>query len=361
MTSVPNSVGRAAGACGAVRRRAVGSALSPCAVPPGGTRPPAGFHARPPAALHLACFRLLCLLALALPLGLPAEDFAEPAPLAARGLLLDITAVGGTLVAVGDHGHVLISRDHGVTWSQGRVPTRVLLTGVSFPDQAHGWVVGHDGVILATADGGLSWQRQDDGKQTDTVWLDVLFLDVNRGFAVGAYGKFSQTVDGGKTWTLAKPTEDEVHFNRITAGDDGHLYLAGEGGLLLVSADGGQSWTKSEVPYDGSLFGVLPVAKGLLVTYGLRGHILVSEDHGVHWEPRNSAVKVLIMGGVVLHDGALLLGGQGGNFFLSRDAGRTFQPWKSPGFGTSIADLVATDDGWLVTVGEAGVVRIKQP
>jgi len=361
MTRVPTSVGRAAGAFGAVCRRVTESVSGHGEGAPGATRPPDGFLARPPAAPHLFVLRLLCLLVLALPLALPAEDFAEPAPLAARGLLLDITAVGGNLVAVGDHGHVLISRDHGLTWNQCRVPTRVLLTGVSLPDEAHGWVVGHDGVIMATADGGQSWQRQDDGKQTDTVWLDVLFLDANRGFAVGAYGKFSQTVDGGKTWTVAKPAEDEVHFNRITAGDDGQLYLAGEGGLLLVSADVGQTWTKAEVPYDGSLFGVLPVGKGLLVTYGLRGHILVSEDHGVHWEPRNSPVKVLIMGGVVLKDGALLLGGQGGNFFLSRDSGRTFQPWKSPGLGTSIADLVATDDGWLVTVGEAGAVRIKQP
>ena len=303
----------------------------------------------------------LALLVLSFALPLPAQESSEPAPLAARGLLLDVVNTGDKLVAVGDRGHVVISRDNGLTWTQSPTPTRALLTGVSFPDPQHGWAVGHDGVILASSDGGRSWVRQDDGKSLDTVWLDVLFRDATHGFAVGAYGKFLTTADGGKTWTAAKPSPDEVHYNRISAGDDGYLYLAGESGTLLVSQDGGQVWIKAEVPYDGSLFGVLPLDEGRIVTYGLRGHILRSEDHGGNWEPLNSDVRVLIMGGTRLKNGSVILGGQGGNFFVSRDAGRTFVHWKPATFGTSVADFVEADDGAIVTVGEAGAVRLTRP
>ena len=85
----------------------------------------------------------VCLLAL-LGAGSQGADVAsEPAPLAARALLLDVAAAGDRLVAVGDHGIIVISADHGRTWTQSLAPTRALLTGVSFPDAVHGWAVGH--------------------------------------------------------------------------------------------------------------------------------------------------------------------------------------------------------------------------
>ncbi len=301
------------------------------------------------------------LLTLAFAVPLPAQESSEPAPLAARSLLLSVVQAGDKLVAVGDHGDVVISRDDGLTWTQASVPARALLTGVAFPDKLHGWAVGHDGVILATLDGGLTWSRQDDGKELESVYLDVFFRDASHGFIAGAYGKFLKTEDGGQHWLTTRPSEDEVHYNRISAGADGTLYLAGESGTLLHSDDEGKTWGKLIVPYDGSLFGTLPLAKGHLLTYGLRGHILRSEDAGATWEPVNSPVRVLIMTGIRQRNGTIVLAGQGGNFFLSHDAGRTFTPWKPADFGTSVAEVVEAGDGWLVTVGEAGAVRIKLP
>jgi photosystem II stability/assembly factor-like uncharacterized protein len=306
----------------------------------------------------------VCLSGLAVLLGAGsslADVASEPAPLAAQALLLDVARAGEKLVAVGDHGLVVLSRDNGRTWAQSLTPTRALLTGVSFPDAQHGWAVGHEGVILHTGDGGLTWQRQDDGHVVENVYLDVLFIDPLHGFVVGAYGKFLATEDGGKTWQPGHPSRDEVHYNRISHGPDGWLYLSGESGTTLVSQDGGKNWSKSEVPYDGSLFGVLPLGGGRILTYGLRGHILRSEDHGAVWEPVNNAVQVLIMGGIRLQNGAIILAGQGGNFFISRDSGRSFKPWKPDGFGTSVADLIEAGDGFILTVGEAGAVRLKLP
>jgi len=295
------------------------------------------------------------------PLSAAAGETSEPAPRAAQALLLGIANTGSQLIAVGDHGIVIVSRDQGANWSQRLTPTHVLLTSVCFPDPQFGWAVGHDGVIIATRDGGGTWVRQDDGTNLDTVFLTVYFRDTLHGFAAGAYGKFFATSDGGKTWIAAHPSADEVHYNRITAGPDGYLYLAGESGTVLVSANGGRDWTKAEVPYEGSLFGVLPLENGRIVTYGLRGHILRSDDHGTGWATLDSAVQVLIMGGTRLHTGTVVLGGQGGNFYISRDTGQTFTHWKSPDFGTSVADIIEGSDGSIITVGEAGAVRLKLP
>lgn len=293
----------------------------------------------------------------------PAHAFenSEPAPLAARAPLLDLARAGESLVAVGEHGNVVISHDDGQTWTQSIVPTRALLTAVCFPDAQHGWAVGHEGVIMATADAGITWQRQDTGTDTETVFLDVHFLDSSNGFAVGAYGKFLITGNGGRTWAPAKPMEEEVHYNRLSRAGDGTLYLAGESGTLLISRDHGKKWRKADVPYDGSLFGALPLGRDDLVVYGLRGHIFRSDDKGAHWEPENSDAKVLIFCGLRLKSGVVVLAGQSGNFFVSRDAAHTFESRKSPGFGSGISAMVEGRDGALVTVGEAGAFRINLP
>ncbi len=312
---------------------------------------------------HVGVFALAAFAVVFLGVATPAYSFetAEAAPLAAHALLLDVAKTGDQLIAVGDHGNVVVSRDDGVTWTQIIVPTRALLTAVSFPTATHGWIVGHDGVILATDDRGVTWTRQDSGKDLDTVFLDVLFLDATHGFAVGAYGKFLATTDGGKTWTARKPSEDEVHYNGISADAAGNLFLAGESGTLLTSTDGGEKWRQRTVPYDGSLFGALAAEKGTMIVYGLRGHILRSIDEGATWEPKNSDVRVLISCGLRLKNGVIVLGGQGGNFFICRDPDENFAAWKPAAFNTSVSAMVEANDGALITVGEAGAVRIKLP
>lgn len=302
-----------------------------------------------------------CLAALQPARAAPAPEFSEPAPLAPRSLLLGVARAGEALIAVGDRGHILRSTDEGRTWTQRPVPTRAMLTGVSFPDPTHGWAVGHDGVILATTDAGRTWQRQDDGADLDTIYFDVLFLDPTRGFAVGAYGKFAATTDGGRTWTPGHPTEEDIHYNRLTRSPAGALALAGEAGAVLISRDAGASWTRAELPYDGTLFGVLALDEQRLVAYGLRGHIFLSTDGGATWSSRSSEAKVLLMAAVRGADGAPLLAGQGGNFFSGTGPDLRFTRWQPADFGTGVSDLLLTTDGALLTVGEAGAVRVALP
>ena len=300
----------------------------------------------------------LCLLISAV--SAPALD-SEPAPLASQSLLLDVARAGSRLVAVGDRGHVLLSDDEGHAWRQVLVPTRAMLTGVSFGDDKHGWAVGHDGVILATTDGGQTWSRQAPGQDLETVFLDVFFSDPLHGLAVGAYGKCLLTMDGGKSWQPAAPIPDEVHVNQIAPTSDDTVYLAGETGTLLISADARTPWRKLAVPYEGSLFGVLPLGGKALLTYGLRGHVFASDDAGETWTERQIPVPVLIMAGVRLKSGVIVLAGLGGNFFLSRDGGRTFEGWKPAAFTGGVASLLETADGALLAVGELGVVRLQVP
>ncbi len=304
---------------------------------------------------------LLALVPLLSLAALRAAETSEPAPLAAKALLLDVTRAGDRIVAVGDRGHILLSDDEGRTWTQSVTPTRAMLTGVAFADAQHGWAVGHDGVILATTDGGRTWKRQDGGSDLRSILLDVLFLDPQRGFAIGAYGQFRVTTDGGATWTQNNPFGEDLHYNRIARAPDGVLYLAGETGTFAVSRDDGRTWNRVELPYEGSLFAIVTADGTTVVLGGLRGHLLTSPDQGETWTEVENPIKVLLMAGTRLDDGTIVMAGQGGNFFLSRNLGLSFKHWKAEEFGTSVADLLPTRDGALLTVGEAGAVRLKLP
>jgi len=77
-----------------------------------------------------------------------------------RLLLADATRAGNRIVAVGDRGYIVLTDDNGATWRRARAPATALLTAVTFLDTKSGWAVGHDSVILATADGGETWAQQ---------------------------------------------------------------------------------------------------------------------------------------------------------------------------------------------------------
>ena len=81
------------------------------------------------------------------------------------------------------------------------------LYGVSFVNTNTGTVVGDNGIILHTEDGGKTWFRQIAVKtfQTGIIYsrlLDVSFFNENIGMAVGWDGTIIYTVNGGEKWNV---------------------------------------------------------------------------------------------------------------------------------------------------------------
>ena len=296
--------------------------------------------------------RLLILLLsfLTIPIINAQPQDAIVAPLASKSLLLDITIVNqSTLVAVGERGHILLSND-GELWQQAKVPVQATLTAVYFFDENRGWAVGHDATILATKDGGLTWQLQQHLPHVQKPLLDVLFTDENNGIAIGAYGLFYRTVDAGEHWTIEYHNEflfpedqeylaelklqdekaylDEQssilpHFNRVVA-DGRTLYLVGEIGLIAKSNDFGINWQKFDEIYPGSFYDINRTQQGNLVVVGLRGHIFRSLRNGTPWQESDSHVTALLSAIVLTDDERIFVLGNNGVLLESRDDGSTF-------------------------------------
>ena len=279
---------------------------------------------------------------------------------AAGGIMLDIAcgAPGKRLVAVGERGHILYSDNQGNSWQQAHVPTRLMLTAVSFPTETVGYAVGHEAVILKTEDAGKHWVRQHSSQTLGAVLLDVWFGNAQQGIAVGAYGMALETDDGGKSWRSISrriPNPDELHLNGIYQHQENTLFLVGEKGILFRSDDLGASWRALKSPYNGSWFGIQSTSDNQLLVYGLRGNIFQSGDLGESW----SALRLTestVFGSSVNNMGGAVFAGDSGTL-LWRKKNQWFE-YQYPDRNTLNDVCMTTDQHWII-VGESGIKRIK--
>jgi len=315
---------------------------------------------------------------------------AARSALAPRTLLNGLARAGDRVIAVGQRGHVLYSDDAGANWQQADVPVSSDLVAVSFPSPSMGWAVGHDGVILHTNNAGATWSHQLDGHRAGALllaaypedasakdaeraaalhdqakhfaeqgaenpFLDVWFADEHDGFAIGAFGLILHTADAGETWQPWLHAVDNpggLHLYAIrAAGPD--VYIVGEQGLVLrLDRDSGR-FEKLQLPYQGTLFGVIGDARSVVV-FGLRGTVLRSVDRGASWQAIATGLQVGMTGGTVGADGRYVIVSQAGHVLASDDAGATFalQPVQQP---QPAAAVVVANGGALVVAGPRGV------
>jgi photosystem II stability/assembly factor-like uncharacterized protein len=291
----------------------------------------------------------------------PALLDAELLARASRSLLLDVVQTPAGFFAVGERGHVLMSSD-GQAWTQAPVPTRSTLTAIAAAE-GQLWAAGHDGVIVQSSDGGKSWVRRraspwsyDLVEPTDGVpVMDLLFTDANNGFAIGAYSLMLVTSDGGTTWTprnafassVAEPVADEP-------ADAG-----GEDAAAEV-----MDWTFSEddlaldAESDPHFNAIARAGSGALVIAGERGTFLRSRDGGQTWTSKRLPYEGSMFGILTWEDDHILALGLRGNVYESRDLGDSWSRVET-GITTSLMGGYALPGGGAVLVGANGAILMR--
>ncbi len=314
---------------------------------------------------------------LALSSGAPAADanrsaFVDPLDAPAAVVpggaqtkpMLAVVRAGARLVAAGMRGVIVHSDDGGARWSQAATPVQSDLSALTFVDERQGWAVGHDGVILATADGGKTWQRQLDGRMAGAQFaahyrarqqagqpgadkllreiernyergpvlpfLDVVFDDARRGFVVGTFGMIAATEDGGKTWTpwLERADNPELLSFYAARRIGTEVYLAGERGMVYRLDRGKGTFVRMATGYAGSLFGIVGNER-VLLAFGLRGTVVISTDGGASWSIKSLPVPAGVTGATLLDDGRVVLTNVAGMLWIGDAHGAEFRPLPS--------------------------------
>lgn len=241
--------------------------------------------------------------------------------------ILAATKAGERIVAVGDHGVILLS-DDGQHFRQAKsVPFRSLLTSVQFVDSRRGFAAGHDGVVLGTTDSGDNWTLLRATPGVEKPILSLHFDNPEHGLAVGLFGWAIETSDGGRSWNerhIGKDENSDQHLFRLFTSPKGTWLIAAEAGTVMRSVDAGKTWQAVDTGNLGSFWDGLALADGTLLVCGMRGHLYRSVDDGLNWQVVESGTTQSLTSIAQLANGTVLIVGMNGVVLRSSDNGATF-------------------------------------
>jgi len=212
----------------------------------------------------------------------------------------------------GGTGVVLKTTDGGSNWNMTRLAQKEVPTTVFFTDADNGWIggatpppgeeegIGGPSSILATTDGGATWQSQ---YNIPLSIYRIVFIDRSTGWAGGSKGAIYHTTDAGRTWETQR-TEIEMGDGPVDLRGEGVKLYAVRGlqfldkdngfaaasatetqaGRMLVTTNGGTSWRRQWMVANGGVRDVyfLTPNEGWTVTDDIQ-YIYHTLDGGRTW------------------------------------------------------------------------------
>ncbi|MEL6477645.1 MAG: hypothetical protein AAFR17_09980, partial [Pseudomonadota bacterium] len=134
----------------------------------------------------------------------------------------------------------------------------------------------------------------------------------------------------------------------------GSLLIAGEGGMIFRSTDGGESFERWDTDDALSLFG-LAEAGGRVFAYGFGDSFQISEDDGASWSSIRLPDNFLLIADIALPgEGLGLIGGSGLLIPVGPDGAGT--PQRPTGGRAFLSGAVPGPDG-LIFASESGLLQ----
>ena len=217
----------------------------------------------------------------------------------------------------GQDGLILRTVNGGESWQKQESQTDMAIFALSFIDRNRGWGAADRATYLRTTSGGESWEvgyiepsLEGVGEDVtlalvDPVLYDVHFIDEKQGWMVGEFGKIFHSADGGVTWqeqqntllgqagiddALNLPAFFGVHFASAAEG-----VVVGLEGKIAKTTNGGEQWTFTA--QDLALLSTDPLYAPRLLEngtgwiVGAAGRVLKLQDG--EWKPVNLGTPIV--------------------------------------------------------------------
>ncbi len=202
-------------------------------------------------------------------------------------------SLNGFVVGIGSYYPFIYSTtDEGKSWTEidsGLIPGYALYK-VRFSDKENGWIVGGEGMVYRTANGGKNWTAIN---QEPYKFNSIYFVDENTGWAVGDSGIIVHTTDGGENWE-EQNKNDSLIFNSVYAIDNQSVFTAGTilniGGtpvtpirsVMFSSHNGGATWQRQIIDSTSVLSSIFFISPNIGWSVG-SGRIYKTTDGGINW------------------------------------------------------------------------------
>ena len=282
-----------------------------------------------------------------------------------------------------------------------------MLHDVYFMDNQNGLVVGDNGLILVTTDGGTTWGRIDTtmrppgagqrqggrpgagggppgagggppgagggpnagggppagmfGGGGPSPLYHIHFIDENVGYILGGRGTIMKTEDGGKTWArkIAKSDNPNAGRGRRGGGIRANLmgiqmisettgFIAGSENTILKTTDGGETWIgSSERARVGetrnNLEGIWFVSETTGWVIGSFGTLMQTTDGGETWEKQNPGFDNNLFGIYFIDENTGWISGQEGLILHTTDGGATWNQQETESYD-DLHDITFVDN-----------------
>ncbi len=192
---------------------------------------------------------------------------------------------------VGDEGTILKTTDGGSSFGVQTSNTSKNLRSVWAVDVQLAYACGDSVEVWRTEDGGANWMMIHHGKPFGgpgtgtTIIDDGTFFSVhavaNKVMAVGRYGGVIASHNRGDNWS-AKRLTPQTKLRAGWLGEDGFAVAVGDDGALFTNPPGDASWTQRDSGTSRDLNGVIRSGSSIVVV-GDEGEVLHSTDEGATW------------------------------------------------------------------------------
>ena len=277
---------------------------------------------------------------------------------------LDSIAVStsGTLAAVGHAGGILVFNRKQSRWELRTRADQGFLQDVYSSDKGT-WIAGHQGELVTAKAGGRRYETQ--LSKPPVEWMSIAFEpSAQHGFLLGFHGELFRTDNGGRSWKESGRIADaSPRCTEVVLADESHAWIVGVG--LWRTANAGLSWEKLKAAQDWYTAGSFTITreKGYRgVVADTSGRLLVTKDGGNSWTPSKvdgAGSAINFIGKVtfvdpdhawaVANDGIILQSEDGGDTWVATNTGQHEE----------LSDIKFAKDGmrgWIV--GTNGILGI---
>lgn len=268
--------------------------------------------------------------------------------------IMEVFECGGAMV-VGTNQGMLRSEDEGSTWTACSTEGAGgwLRDAHGRPD-GHGYVVGDQGRVWRTQDGGRSFERRD---VPDPYMLEGVMGEGDEVWIASAQSRLWHSADRGETWTRQpSPSPTLVIYSGICRVPGGPLLASGTGGTVVRSGDG-EAWALARQKGQKFLYGIASTGE-LVVAPADKGSIFVSTNGGETFATKRSGTKAYFYAGAKASERRAWVGGKEGAqpILLSTEDGKAWLSHVLPE-QTHILGLFARSDDELWVAGSSVLLR----